>query len=82
MRPHGPLFWLPELHGTASQWPLILNRYSLAAATSPYFVGQALHDVIDRLKLVGVILHLPSRQLLDVMPGLRLRLRGDGEKVL
>ena len=82
MRPHGPLFWLPELLGTASQWPLTLNRYWLADGDGSVFVGQPLHDVVDRLNLVGMVLHFPSRELLDVMAGLRLRLRRDGENVL
>ncbi len=37
MRPHGPLFWLPALAGTASHFFLTVKRYSLAFATGPYF---------------------------------------------
>ena len=35
MRPHGPLFWVPELVGTATQCPLYLPRYSMTSFGCP-----------------------------------------------
>ena len=46
------------------------------------FGGQSLHNVVNRFKLVSVVLHLPSRQLLNVMSGFRLRFRRNRKEIL
>ena len=35
MRPHGPFIWVPELIGTAIQWPLVFARYSQTWLVGP-----------------------------------------------
>ena len=44
-------------------------------------VGQALHHVVHRLQQVGVVVHLPRREGLDVVAGLGLGFGGDGQDV-
>ena len=43
------------------------------------FGDQPLHDVVHRIEAVGVLLHRPLIEGVDVVPGLGLRLGGHGD---
>ena len=45
-------------------------------------LGQATHHVIDRFKLIGMVVHFPFRKLLHIMAGLCLSLGRQGQDVL
>ena len=57
-------------------------RYVATLLVGPYFSVSRLHHVVDRLKLVGVVLHFPGRELLHVVAGFGLRLGRLGQDVL
>ena len=79
IRAHGGLVCVPLLVGTAAQCPLTLARYVLTSLTVPLACDQALHHVVHRLQLVGVVLNVPGEEGHHVVAGLGLGLGRRGQ---
>ena len=59
---------------------LVHHPEILVGATQLAVLGdQPLHHIVHRIEAVGVLLHRPLVERIDVVPGLRLRLGGHGD---
>ena len=82
MRPQGPLICVPELVGTASQWPFDLPRYSTTLLAWPYCaVSRPITSSIGSSWSAWFCTSQVGKRQ-DVVAGLGLRLGGGGQQEL